>query len=92
MPKRMMSAVTLLTSTVLSVAAPALAAEVSSDRLINADKEPQNWLMNHRTYDAQRALIEKVCFRNWLRVLGQTLRETGQTRQEIFRGLYDAAS
>src|SRR5205814_2705790 len=23
-------------------------------RLINADQEPQNWLMNHRTYDAQR--------------------------------------
>jgi hypothetical protein len=22
--------------------------------LINADKEPHNWLMNHRTYDAQR--------------------------------------
>jgi alcohol dehydrogenase (cytochrome c) len=31
-----------------------MAAEVTSDRLINADKEPQNWLMNHRTYDAQR--------------------------------------
>jgi alcohol dehydrogenase (cytochrome c) len=53
MPKRMMSAVTLLTSTLLTVAAP-LAAEVTSDRLVNADKEPQNWLMNHRTYDAQR--------------------------------------
>jgi alcohol dehydrogenase (cytochrome c) len=53
MPKRMMSAVTLLTSTLLTVAGP-LAAEVTSDRLVNADKEPQNWLMNHRTYDAQR--------------------------------------
>src|ERR1700726_5212516 len=36
------------------VAAPALAAEVTPQRLINADKEPQNWLMNHRTYDGQR--------------------------------------
>jgi hypothetical protein len=27
---------------------------VTADRLINADKEPQNWLMYHRTYDAQR--------------------------------------
>ena len=37
------------------IAAPsAFAAEVTSDRLINADREPQNWLMNHRTYDAQR--------------------------------------
>src|ERR1700758_86351 len=35
-------------------ALPALAAEVTPERLINADKEPQNWLMNHRTYDAQR--------------------------------------
>jgi glucose dehydrogenase len=52
MAKRMMSAVTLLTSTL--VGAPGMAAEVTSDRLISADKEPQNWLMNHRTYDAQR--------------------------------------
>jgi alcohol dehydrogenase (cytochrome c) len=35
-------------------AAPVLAAEVTPDRLINADREPQNWLMNHRTYDGQR--------------------------------------
>src|SRR6202171_1354963 len=35
-------------------AAPVLAAEVTPDRLINADKEPQNWLMNHRTYNGQR--------------------------------------
>ena len=35
-------------------AAPALAADVTPERLVNADKEPQNWLMNHRTYDAQR--------------------------------------
>ena len=31
-----------------------MAGDVTSDRLVNADKEPQNWLMNHRTYDAQR--------------------------------------
>ncbi len=35
-------------------AAPVLAAEVTPERLLNADKEPQNWLMNHRTYDGQR--------------------------------------
>jgi alcohol dehydrogenase (cytochrome c) len=39
---------------VLIAAPPALAAEVTSERLINADLEPQNWLMNHRTYDGQR--------------------------------------
>jgi alcohol dehydrogenase (cytochrome c) len=54
MPKRTMPAAILLTGTLLSGAAPTMAADVTSDRLINADKEPQNWLMNHRTYDAQR--------------------------------------
>src|SRR5260370_19442035 len=33
---------------------PAMAAEVTPERLLNPDREPQNWLMNHRTYDAQR--------------------------------------
>jgi alcohol dehydrogenase (cytochrome c) len=33
---------------------PALAAEVTPERLLNADREPQNWLMNHRTYNSQR--------------------------------------
>src|ERR1700688_1065751 len=43
-----------LATTVLATAAPCWAADVTADRLINADKEPQNWLMNHRTYDGQR--------------------------------------
>jgi alcohol dehydrogenase (cytochrome c) len=43
-----------LTGAGLAAAWPAAAAEVTPDRLVNADKEPQNWLMNHRTYDAQR--------------------------------------
>jgi hypothetical protein len=38
----------------IAAAVPSKAAEVKSDRLVNADKEPGNWLMNHRTYDAQR--------------------------------------
>src|SRR5712672_4509893 len=33
---------------------PSLAADITHDRLVNADKEPQNRLMNHRTYDGQR--------------------------------------
>ena len=33
-------------------AGPALAADVTAQRLANP--EPQNWLMNHRTYDGQR--------------------------------------
>jgi alcohol dehydrogenase (cytochrome c) len=43
----------LLSASILA-AAPALAAEVTPERLANPDKEPQNWLMNHRSYDAQR--------------------------------------
>ena len=59
MRERMIATATLLTSILLGAAAPAMAAEVTSDRLINADKEPQNWLMNHRTYDAQRYLAAR---------------------------------
>src|SRR5712672_3327957 len=42
----------LLAATML--ATPAFAADVTPERLINPDREPQNWLMNHRTYDGQR--------------------------------------
>src|SRR5271157_4568341 len=38
----------------LLAACPCVAAEVTPERLINTDKEPQNWLMNHRSYDSQR--------------------------------------
>jgi len=30
------------------------AAEVTADRLLHPDREPHNWLMNHRSYDGQR--------------------------------------
>ena len=43
----------LLTGSILA-AYPARGADVTPDRLLNPDKEPQNWLMNHRTYDGQR--------------------------------------
>ena len=46
--------VALLAGSMLAVAVPALAAEVTTQRLLNPDKEPQNWLMNHRSYDGQR--------------------------------------
>src|SRR6516225_4618566 len=35
-------------------ASSALAAEVTPERLVGANGEPHNWLMNHRTYDGQR--------------------------------------
>src|SRR3954452_12689842 len=44
---------TLVASTALC-ALPTLAADVTPERLVNADREPHNWLMNHRTYDGQR--------------------------------------
>ncbi len=33
---------------------PARAADVTADRLNNADSEPENWLIYNRTYDGQR--------------------------------------
>src|SRR5580658_5201283 len=44
----------LLLAGAMFVGAPAWAGDITPDRLVNADKEPQNWLMNHRTYDGQR--------------------------------------
>jgi alcohol dehydrogenase (cytochrome c) len=46
--------IAVLASSLLAIASSALAADVTPERLLNADKEPQNWLMNHRTYDGQR--------------------------------------
>jgi alcohol dehydrogenase (cytochrome c) len=44
----------LFAGTMLAAASPALAADVTPERLTNPNREPQNWLMNHRTYDGQR--------------------------------------
>jgi alcohol dehydrogenase (cytochrome c) len=56
----------LLASVVCTL--PASAADVTSARLVNADSEPHNWLMNHRTYDGQHysplARINKDTVRN----------------------------
>ena len=46
--------IVLLASSALAMASSAFAADVTPERLLNPDKEPQNWLMNHRTYDGQR--------------------------------------
>ena len=35
-------------------AAPVIAADVTPERLLNADKEPQNWLMPHKDYSSHR--------------------------------------
>src|ERR1700683_1844500 len=44
----------LLAGSAAMAAWSALAAEVTPARLVNTSKEPQNWLINHRTYDGQR--------------------------------------
>jgi alcohol dehydrogenase (cytochrome c) len=46
--------IALLAGTMLALACPSFAAEVTPQRLLNPDREPQNWLMNHRSYDGQR--------------------------------------
>ena len=45
---------TFMLTGLMFAASPTLAGEVTPDRLVNANREPQNWLMNHRTYDGQR--------------------------------------
>ena len=42
----------LFAGTMLAAASPGLCADVTPQRLLNP--EPQNWLMNHRTYNGQR--------------------------------------
>jgi alcohol dehydrogenase (cytochrome c) len=44
----------LLAGSLALAAWPALAADVTPQRLLDTDKEPQNWLMNHRSYNGQR--------------------------------------
>jgi alcohol dehydrogenase (cytochrome c) len=45
----------LLASTLLaSTSIPALAGDVTSQRLMNPDQEPQNWLMVNKDYSAHR--------------------------------------
>src|SRR5262247_4730241 len=53
MTRKSATMLALATGTAI-VALPVLAADVTPERLLNADKEPHNWLMNHRTYDGQR--------------------------------------
>src|SRR3979490_3220912 len=54
MTNRSSSLLIALASVLLATAAPAQAADVTFERLTNPDKEPRNWLMNHRDFGAQR--------------------------------------
>src|SRR5436853_1130574 len=49
-PARLLAMLTCL----LLAGTSARAADVTFERLTNPDKEPQNWLMNHRDFGAQR--------------------------------------
>src|SRR5262249_14371326 len=51
---RKTSALAALACALLASAAPTRAADVTYERLLNPDKEPQNWLMNHRDFGAHR--------------------------------------
>ena len=46
----------LASALLASASTVALAGEVTSDRLMNADKEPQNWLMVNKDYSSHRYL------------------------------------
>jgi alcohol dehydrogenase (cytochrome c) len=46
--------IALLAGSMLAMAPSAFAADVTPERLLNPDREPQNWLTNHRSYDGQR--------------------------------------
>jgi alcohol dehydrogenase (cytochrome c) len=48
------TAITLVGGTMLALAMPARAAEVSQTRLENADSEPQNWLLGFQNYSSHR--------------------------------------
>lgn len=48
--------VALLAGSTCVLTGPALPAEATPQPLVSADKEPQNCLMKHRTYDGQRFL------------------------------------
>jgi len=52
MPQKFTRLLTAFAGTLLAGTSLASAAEVTQQRLLNP--EPQNWLMNHRTYDGQR--------------------------------------
>ena len=52
MPQKFTRLLTASAGTLLAGTSLASAAEVTQQRLLNP--EPQNWLMNHRTYDGQR--------------------------------------
>src|SRR3954471_21666342 len=49
-PARLLTALACL----LLANASTRAADVTYERLLNPDKEPQNWLMNHRDFGSQR--------------------------------------
>jgi len=60
-----LSIMTLLAGAAFVSGTPVVAAEVTPERLANADKEPHNWLMNHRSYDSQRySPLDKINSRN----------------------------
>ena len=77
----------MLAGSVIMAAFPAAAAEVTPQRLLNADKEPQNWLMNHRNYNGQRfsplGQINKDNVGSQVRLCGRARRHR---RQRVQRG------
>jgi alcohol dehydrogenase (cytochrome c) len=69
--------VALLAGSTCAMMGSALPAEVTPQRLVNADKEPQNWLMNHRTYDGQRFRLSRASTKKMSRASSLPMRYLG---------------
>jgi alcohol dehydrogenase (cytochrome c) len=52
--RQLWSSTSLVACSLVMATSAAWAADVTRDRLINADRETGNWMMVHRTYDAHR--------------------------------------
>src|SRR6202142_3319340 len=54
MKHRILLSLTTLTLLTTSVLVPLRAADMSFERALNADQEPQNWLLHHKNYQGHR--------------------------------------
>ena len=61
MPKNGLLAI-VSSITLSAFALPAVAADTTSQALLNASKDPQNWLMIHRDYDNSRHKVFDTYF------------------------------
>jgi alcohol dehydrogenase (cytochrome c) len=78
----------VLSSIGLAAATPVMAADVTAQRLMNANGEPQNWLMVHHDYDSSRHSTLKEINRDTVRKLElkYTVSIGGRSTGGVMRG------